>query len=373
MADKNAEYFMQLALKEAKKGLGRTSPNPCVGAVIVKNDTVIATGYHKKAGTPHAEIHALRMAGDNASGADMYVTLEPCNHHGRTAPCSHAVAASGIKKVIVGLSDPNPLVDGSGVDYLRKKGIEVNCGVLEKECRDINKPFLKYIVSSRPWVIMKAGLSLDGRLNYRRGAGGRITGPESCRKVHRLRDTVDAILVGIGTVKADNPSLTTRLPRGQGKDPVRIVLDSKLQIDENAQVLSLESNAQTWIFCLETADTDKAQRLRRRGVKLFSVAADNLNRVDLDNMLKIVAGQEITSLMVEGGSSVHGAFLREGLVDYAYLFYAPIFAGDGGVSLSTGLQVDGGKGDAVKLMDVTTRRYGNDWMVSGDVVYPDRR
>lgn len=371
MADKNAEYFMRLALKEAKKGLGRTSPNPCVGAVIVKNNTVIATGYHKKAGTPHAEIHALQVAGENAVGAAMYVTLEPCNHYGRTGPCSHAVADSGIRKVIVGLRDPNPLVDGSGVDYLRGRGIEVSCGVLEKACRDINKPFLKYIVSSRPWVTIKAGLSLDGRLSYRHGEGGKITGPDSFRKVHRLRDAFDAILVGIGTVKADNPSLTTRIQRGKGKDPVRIILDSKLQIDETARVLEVEKGGLAWIFCLETEDSDKIKRLTRRGVTVFPVAPDKNNRIDLDVVLKVIADQGMSSVMVEGGATVHGSFLREGLVDYAYLFYAPIFAGDCGVPLVTGLEVHGGKKSAIKLVDVSTRRYGNDWMVSGDVVYPD--
>lgn len=371
MADKNAEYFMRLALKEAKKGLGRTSPNPCVGAVIVKNNTVIATGYHKKAGTPHAEIHALQMAGENAVGADMYVTLEPCNHRGRTGPCSHAVADSGIRKVIVGLRDPNPLVDGSGLDYLRGRGIDVSFGVLEKACRDINKPFLKYIVSSRPWVTIKAGLSLDGRLSYQHGEGGKITGPDSFRKVHRLRDVFDAILVGIGTVKTDNPSLTARIQRGKGKDPVRIILDSTLQIDETARVLDVENGGYAWIFCLETEDSDKIKRLTRQGVTVFPVAPDKDNRIDLDVVLQVIAEQGMTSVMVEGGATVHGSFLREGLVDHAYLFYAPIFAGDRGVPLVTGLEVHGGKKSAIKLVDVSTRRYGNDWMVSGDVVYPD--
>ena len=205
MSDRRAEHFMRLALKEARKGSGRTAPNPCVGAVIVKDDRVVASGYHRRAGTPHAEIHALHMAGDRAIGADLYVTLEPCNHHGRTGPCSHAVAAAGIKKVIVGMRDPNPLVNGSGIDYLRSRGLEVDCGVLEKQCRDINKAFLKYILTARPWVVMKAGLSLDGRLSYRPGRGGEITGPETFRKVHRLRDTIDAILVGIGTIQGRQP------------------------------------------------------------------------------------------------------------------------------------------------------------------------
>lgn len=371
MAGQSAEHYMRQALKEARKGVGRTSPNPCVGTVIVKNNTVIATGYHKKAGTPHAEIHALQKAGDRAVGADLYVTLEPCNHHGRTGPCSHAIAAAGIKRVIVGTRDPNPLVNGSGVDYLRDEGIEVTCGVLEKACQDINKAFMKYIISSRPWVAIKAGLSLDGRLNYRCGEGGVITGPESFRKVHRLRDTFDAILVGIGTVNADNPALTTRVQRGRGKNPVRIILDSQLQIDENARVLDVEATTQTWIFCLKTADPGKIKRLTQRGATLFPIDPDQQNRVDLDTVLKTLAAREIVSVMVEGGAIVHGAFLSRRLVDSAYLFYAPIFAGDGGVPLVAGLQVSGGKENAVRLVDITTRRFGNDWMVKGSVVYPD--
>jgi len=371
MVDTTSEYFMQLALKEARKGFGRTSPNPCVGAVIVKDNEVIATGYHKKAGTPHAEIHALQKAGERAVNADMYVTLEPCNHHGRTAPCSHAVACSGIKRVVVGMRDPNPLVDGSGVDYLQESGVEVVCGVLEDECRDINKPFIKYITSSLPWVIMKAGLSLDGKLNYRGGAGGKITGDESFKKVHRLRNSVDAILVGSGTVAADDPSLTTRLPRKHGKNPVRIVLDSQLEISKNAQILDVDMERQTWVFCSETVNAEKMQRLTDRGISVIPITPGADKRLNLEDVLKFAAVQEITTLLVEGGATVHGAFLQQRLVDYAYLFYAPIFAGDGGVSLISGLQVNGGRDNAIKLSGVKTRRYGEDWLVQGDVVYPD--
>lgn len=370
MTRRSVEDYMRLALKEAKKGQGRTSPNPCVGAVIVKNQEVISTGYHRKAGTPHAEINALVAAGSRAVGGDMYVTLEPCNHYGRTPPCSHAVAAAGIKKVVVGMRDPNPLVDGSGVDYLRKKGIEVECGVLEDESRALNRPFLKYITSSRPWVIMKSGLSLDGKLNYQPGSGGAITGPESVRKVHRIRDSVDAILVGIGTVKADNPALTTRLGRGRGKDPLRVILDSRLEIDEQARVLNLVSDASTWIFCLDTVDHEKVARLRYHGIHVFPVEADNNRRVDPTEVLKTIAEHEMTSVLIEGGSAIHGTFLNRHLVDHACLFYAPVFAGDGGVSLISGVRVENGKRSAIKLSDVTTRRYGNDWMVSGDVIYP---
>ena len=203
-------YFMRLALDEAKKGLGRTAPNPCVGAVIVKGDKVISRGYHKKAGAPHAEINALRKAGNKIKGATIYVTLEPCNHTGRTPPCSQAVAAAGIKRVVVGMKDPNPLVNGSGNTYLREHGLEVQSGVLEKECIEIDRPFIKHISTGMPFVVMKTGMSLDGKLTYQAGEPGQMTGEKSHRQLHSLRNTVDAILVGSGTVTADNPSLTTR-------------------------------------------------------------------------------------------------------------------------------------------------------------------
>ena len=203
--------FMRLALREARKGLGRTSPNPCVGAVIVQEGTVVSRGYHKKAGTPHAEVHALRKAGARAIGATLYVTLEPCNHTGRTPPCSHAVAAAGIKRVVVGMEDPNPLVSGSGNTYLQNQGVEVISGILEKECRDLNLPFIKHISTGKPFVVMKAGMSLDGKLSYQEGQPGKMTGEKSLRRLHGLRNHLDAILIGRGTVVADNPSLTTRL------------------------------------------------------------------------------------------------------------------------------------------------------------------
>lgn len=369
MNTKSDEYFMSLALKEAKKGMGRTSPNPCVGAVIVKDGHVIATGYHKKAGTPHAEIHALNGAGPRAQNSSIYVTLEPCNHTGRTPPCSHALVFAGIKKVVIGMVDPNPLVNGSGADYLRDNGIEVTSGILEDKCRELNRPFIKMITSSLPWVIMKAGLSLDGRLNYQRGSGGVITGPESFRKVHRMRDEVDAILVGIGTVQADNPSLTTRLPSKKGKDPVRLILDSHLSIDEQAQVLDLKSSSPTWIFCLRSVDQAKVKKLSDRGVVVHFVDSGETG-LNLRDILKIVAKNGLTTVLVEGGATLHGALLNEKLIDRANLFYAPVFAGDQGLPLVKGVSVDGGKKSAVSLAGITTKRYGDDFMISGNVIYP---
>ena len=304
------ERYMRLALREARKGLGRTSPNPCVGAVIVKNDELVSSGYHQKAGTPHAEINALKGAGDNARGATMYVTLEPCNHTGRTPPCSHAVAAAGISRVVIGMQDPNPLVDGSGADYLRKRKVEVNLGVLEQECRELNRPFIKLITASMPWVVMKAGMSLDGRLSYQAGCGGVITGPESRSMVHRMRDENDAILVGIGTVAADDPALTTRLKNKKGRDPLRIILDTHLNIDENANVLNCVSDAQTWIFCSNSADRRKIELLEEKGVVVYRVD-ECPTGVNLKQVLKTVAEHGYGSVLVEGVQGYMAVFLMK--------------------------------------------------------------
>ena len=370
MNKQSDEYYMGLALNEARKGLGRTSPNPCVGAVIVKNGEVIGIGYHEKAGTAHAEIHALNRAGIDAKNATMYVTLEPCNHTGRTPPCSHAVAAAGIKRVIIGMLDPNPLVDGMGAQYLRENGIEVSHGVLEDRCRELNRGFIKLITTSLPFVVMKAGVSLDGRLSYQPGCGGVITGSESHGKVHIMRDEADAILVGIGTIKADNPSLTTRLENYPGKDPVRVILDTNLSIDEQAQVLTLTSSAPTWIFCTDSVDQGKVDRLIKRGIVVHFVERQDTG-LDLLNVLEVLAQSGCASILVEGGATIHGALLNAKLVDRVNLFYAPVFAGDQGVSLVNGVQVHGGKKQAITLAGVTTSRYGEDVLITGNVIYPE--
>ncbi len=228
MTETQDERFMRMALKEAKKGLGRTSPNPCVGAVIVKHDRIIARGYHKKAGEAHAEIEAIRNSAESVFGATIYVTLEPCNHTGKTPPCSQAILKHGFSRVVVGMTDPNPLVNGRGIELLRNRGIEVVSGILEQECKALNFPFLKHITQGIPWLIMKAGVSLDGRLNYQHDCSGWITGEKSAREVHRIRNEVDAILVGRKTVEIDNPSLTTRIECRPAKDPIRIILDTEL-------------------------------------------------------------------------------------------------------------------------------------------------
>jgi diaminohydroxyphosphoribosylaminopyrimidine deaminase / 5-amino-6-(5-phosphoribosylamino)uracil reductase len=361
-------YYMRMALKEAKKGLGRTSPNPCVGAVIVKDDRVIAKGYHEKAGEPHAEINALRKAGSKADGATVYVTLEPCNHTGRTSPCSQALVAAGIKRVVVGMEDPNPLVDGSGLAFLIDQKIEVLSGVLIEECREINRPFLKYITTSMPWVVMKAGVSLDGRITYRKGESGWITGAESLRKVHQLRDTTDAIMVGIGTIAIDDPTLTTRLTSRKGKDPVRIIVDSGLRIPVSAKVLHLDSDAATWIFCGPEADIRRKEELAAIGAVVRSVASDPVGGLDIREVLAVLGSAGITSVLVEGGAKVHGSMLRNRLVDHVNLFYAPLFAGDDGIPVVQGLSVKN-RNEAIHLEKIRYKRFGDDLMIEGDVSY----
>ena len=264
--------FMRLALKEAKKGLGRTSPNPCVGAVIVQDDSLVGRGYHRKAGTLHAEVNAIADAGHAARGATMYVTLEPCNHTGRTPPCTKAVIDAGISRVVVGMSDPNPGVSGGGCAFLKSRGITVDIGILERECRAINRPFIKHCVTGLPWMVMKAGMSMDGRITRQRGSGGQITGEQSRLFTHRLRDTFDAILIGIETARIDDPSLTTRLPDGKGRDPLRIILDTSLNLDPQAKMLHQGSSAPTWIFCGPEASPEREQNLSRAEVVVHRVA-----------------------------------------------------------------------------------------------------
>lgn len=282
------EDFMRLALLEAEKGRGRTHPNPAVGAVVVKRGRVIARGHHEKAGLPHAEVNALHAAGARARGADLYVTLEPCNHTGRTPPCTEAILAAGVKRVFFGSGDPNPLVHGYGGRRLARAGLEVHAGVLREECDASNEPWIKFITQGLPWVVLKAAVTLDGKLARPGGRAEPISGPESHALVHRWRDQLDAILVGAGTVRADDPLLTVRGVPG-GRNPQRVVLGSLPR---------------------------KARMLREPGETL--ALSGPLRRV-----LRALAKRGITSVLVEGGAHVHGEFLRAGLWDELRLFVAP--------------------------------------------------
>lgn len=329
--------YMRLAIEEAKKGKGRTSPNPCVGAVILKDGTVVGRGYHRKAGTPHAEINAIADAGENVSGSTIYVTLEPCNHTGRTPPCTKAILDAGITRVVVGMTDPNPSVTGDGNTFLQSQGVEIQSGILEDECRELNRPFIKHIQTGMPWVVMKAGMSLDGKIAYTLGQGGKITGESSHRFTHKLRNTLDAILIGVDTAIIDDPSLNTRLPEEENtRDPLRIVLDSKLRLSPGAAILQQQSNAKTWIYCAPGASVERKGNLIEAGAVVNTVELTNEGRLDLREILLHLGTKGICSVLVEGGAAVHGSMLKQQLVDEMYLCTAPFFIGEQGVSLLSG-------------------------------------
>lgn len=354
---------MRLALREAKKGLGRTSPNPAVGAVVVKNGQVVGKGYHRKAGEPHAEINALAAAGKAAADATIYVTLEPCNHTGRTPPCTRAILAAGIKRVVIGMADPNPVATG-GADYLQGQGLAVTRNVLADECEAINYPFAKHVTTGLPWVIMKAGMSLDGRIATHTGHSGWITNEQSRAAVHRLRDRVDCILIGIGTALADDPSLTTRLPKGIGQDPLRVVLDTNLRLSPTAKMLLQESSAPTWIFCGPNPDSAKVKALEAAGAEVKPVVLADTGTVELTAVLRELGRKPLNSVLVEGGGQVHGAFLRQQLVDEVNLYVAPCLIGGDGMPVIGGLGVDTVQG-APRITKMRTRRFGDDLFIQG--------
>jgi diaminohydroxyphosphoribosylaminopyrimidine deaminase/5-amino-6-(5-phosphoribosylamino)uracil reductase len=357
--------YMRLALREAKKGIGKTSPNPCVGAVVVKNNKVVGKGYHKRAGTPHAEIHALQEAGKRAKNGTLYVTLEPCNHTGRTPPCTEAVLKAGIVRVVSGMLDPNPGVAGGGADTLASKGIAVSSGIRENECREINLPFIKHTTTGLPWVIIKAGMSIDGRIAAGPGQPTQITGEDSLHRVHMLRNQTDAILVGIGTALVDDPSLTTRLHHrsGSGNDPLRVVLDAELRLEESATMLQQESSAPTWIFCARGADKRKRSKLEGVGAVVKTVPVSSKGALDLKAVLTMLGQAHITNVLVEGGSKVHGSFIQANLADQILLFIAPVFLGDQGVPLASFSGKK--KTDISQLKIMSTRRYGEDVLIDG--------
>ena len=320
---------MRLALAEAEKGRGRTHPNPVVGAVVVQKGRAIARGHHEQAGLPHAEANALHLAGQRARGADVFVTLEPCNHQGRTPPCTDALIAAGVRRVFFGSRDPNPTVRGHGADRLRRAGIEVQGGVLRQECDASNQPWFKFMTAGLPWVVLKAAVTLDGKLATRTGESKWISSEASRRLVHRWRDQFDAVLVGAGTVRADDPRLTVRGIRG-GRNPLRVVL----------------------------GDNPRSARILREPGE--SVA----ERGPLRSVLRRLAKRGITSVLVEGGAAVHGEFLKTGLWDELRLFIAPkVFGADA-------LSWVGLRKASIELVLRSVERVGEDVLI---VTRPARR
>jgi len=357
--------FMRQAIRLARKAAGRTSPNPLVGAVVVRDGLTVGRGHHKKAGTPHAEVHALNEAGAAATGATLYVTLEPCNHTGRTPPCTEAILRAGVSRVVVGMPDPNPHVFGSGAKFLRDRGILVEEGLLEEECRAINRPFIKHVTTGTPWVILKAAVSIDGKLATRSGKSCWITGAEARAEVHRLRNRVDGIMVGAGTALADDPSLTTRLVSGRkGRDPLRIVVDRSLRLQGEARMLRQQSAAGTVVFHGKDAPETRRKKLTRSGARLIEVSCGEDGLLSLVEILSELGRMQITSLLVEGGGRLHSSFIAQGLADEAYFFQAPLLLGNDGIALLNGLGADSVQ-DGVRLQGISYRRYGEDMLLHG--------
>lgn len=360
----SAEAFMRLALREAVRGVGRTSPNPAVGAVLVKGGRVIARGHHTRAGAPHAEAVALAAAGARARGADLYTTLEPCNHQGRTPPCSAAILRAGVARVFVGSRDPNPLVDGRGVARLRRHGVPVVRGVLREACDRLNAPWFTYITMGRPHVTLKAAVTLDGKIATRTGDARWVTGPEARAWVHRLRDRVDAVLVGAGTARADDPALTTRLAGGRGRDPLRVVLDTDLTLPLRLRLFTERSTARTLVAHAAPARREDGRRLGP-GVELLRCRRAR-GGVSLPDLLARLAARGVTHLLVEGGARVHARFLAEGLVDEVAVLIAPKIVGGDGLPFAAG-RGPARMADALRLAGVRVERLGDDVLVAGAV------
>lgn len=358
------EKYMRLAMQLAGNAIGRTSPNPLVGAVIVKDNRVVGCGWHRKAGTPHAEVHALNQAGELAQGADVYVTLEPCAHYGKTPPCAKALVEAKVKNVYGGLLDVNPKVAGKGFKILEDAGIHVEYGFLQDELRKQNEVFFKWIEHKKPFIVLKAAMTLDGKIATATGQSKWITNETSRAYGYKLRDIYDGIMVGINTVIEDNPMLTARVDGG--KNPIRIVVDSSLRIDINANVVQ-DKSAKTIIATTDKADKDKILKLQAQDVDVIVVDKDENDKVDIEKLLDILGQQNICSILVEGGAALSGSFVAKKLVDKVYFFIAPKIIG--GKEAKTPVAGTGilNLQEALALKDIQIEKLEEDILIIGRV------
>jgi diaminohydroxyphosphoribosylaminopyrimidine deaminase/5-amino-6-(5-phosphoribosylamino)uracil reductase len=369
-----ATVFMGHALAEARSALGRVAPNPAVGALIVRSGEILGRGATQPPPGRHAEIVALELAGEAARGAELYVTLEPCSHFGRTPPCTEAVIAAGIRRVVIGMLDPDPRVNGAGVRRLREPGIEVETGCREVEARELIAGFVSRITSGRPRCIVKYAMTLDGKIATHTGHSRWISGPESRELSHVLRDRVDAIMAGSGTITGDNPRLTTRLPEhltgyGGSHHPRRIVIDSRLRTPPGADVLAREDGGPPIIYCTAASPEDAARMLAERGAEIHRVPARD-RHVDLEAVLRDLGERGVNELFVEGGGGLIGALFDARLVDIVVAFIAPLFVGGSGPSPVAGNGVET-MPEAWRLEDRRIRQCGGDIMIAGRVAYPE--
>ena len=361
------ERPMRLALRLACKALGRTSPNPAVGAIIVQRGRIVGEGYHRRAGAPHAEVEALRRAGARARGATLYTTLEPCNHTGRTPPCCDAILASGVARVVIGAVDPNPITNGRGIARLRREGLRVTTGVLAEESRRINEPFWKAMRTGLPLVIAKVGQSLDGKIATSAGQSRWITSASARRLGHRLRSRVDAVLVGVRTVLQDDPRLTARGVRSRPDRPFKVIVDSRLRIPATARCLS--SGSAPALIATTVPPARVPRSLHRQGVEVLTLPARR-GRVPLRRLCQQLVGRGVHSILIEGGGEVLAGALNERLVDRVVFFVAPLLIGGRGAPGSVGGPGISRLNRAVRLREVTYSRVGSDLCVEGRVVYP---
>lgn len=347
-----SEKYMQLALKLS--ALGNPSPNPYVGCVIVKNDEIIGKGYHRQAGAPHAEVEAIQDAensGYTTNGSTLYVNLEPCVHQGKTPPCVDLIISKGIKKVYISMEDPNPLISGRGIKKLEDAGIKIDVGLLNEQAYRLNEKFIFFMKNNRPFVLLKSALSLDGKITYGDGKRKQITGMASQKYMHKLRNSYDSILVGINTVLKDDPQLNCRFHKG--RDPIKIILDSKLRIPLSARVV--KQNPEKLIICTNTCHNHKKEQLKKKGVEIIYF---HHAPISINFLLYELAKRQISSILIEGGHSVNYSFLSSGNVNKFMFFYAPIVIGEDKSIVS-------GNYLGIKLKDLQIQKLDDDLLITG--------
>ena len=358
--------YMEQALSLARLALGQVSPNPAVGALVVKGDAIVGQGYTQPPGFPHAEVLALKQAGEHARGGVVYVTLEPCCHYGRTPPCSHAIIAAGVTEVHLATLDANPLVSGRGKDELERAGLDIYVGEHESEARELYEAYTKFITTGIPFVTAKFAMSLDGKIATRSGDSKWISSEESRQYVHNLRNSVDAIMTGVNTVLADDPRLTVRCCGGRGgkakKQPLRVIVDGKGRTPLNARVFN--EPGQTLLALGRFLNQEEKRAFTETGAELLELPSER-GLVDLEELLKALAEREITSVLVEGGGILHGSLFDRGLVDKVIAFIAPIIIGGGEAKMSVGGRGIDRVAESLKLKHVCVERFGEDLMVSG--------
>ncbi len=364
------EKYMRMALGLARKGRGKTSPNPMVGAVVVRGKAVVGKGYHHRAGEPHAEVLALRQAGEKARGATLYLNLEPCDHFGKTPPCTRTILQAGIQRVVAGMKDPNPRVSGRGFRSLRRAGVQVDVGLLEGECRELNAPFCKFVSTRKPFVILKAAVSLDGKAATRSGDSRWISSEESRGYVHRLRSAVDGVMVGIGTILQDDPLLNVRLPgKKVPRHPLRVIVDSRLRLPLRSRIAQTAPLYRTLVATTQAAPSSRVHRVKSASMEVLVVKSRKNGEVSLGALMGELGRRGILSILLEGGPTLNAGALEEKIVDRVLLFMAPKIIGG---RKAPGMI--GGKGvlrakEALGMEIQKVQRIGPDVMIEGKPVY----